>query len=131
MNLFLSICVGILILILVLWTIELFRSIQQAALRKAVDDVLDSNCVEHMICELEHVGEGQFTREEIWQRMATIWKEIQVFALASSPLGSLLLLLCGVLYLLVWLKTLLWPHGGDLRILLGAELFMLCQLKRG
>ncbi len=132
MTLFSIFAVASLTLLLVFWIIELFASLNRAAVPEDVDEVLGSNCVERVMQELEQVGEAQFTREEIWERMAWIWHEIRVFALASNRfLGHLLLFHCWLIYWLVWLKTLVWPHGGDLRILLGAELFLICQVKRG
>ncbi len=117
---------------LLFWTYELSGRIGRPTLRDEVDEILESNCVDQMMQELDQVGESQFTREEIWERMSWIWREIRVFAWASDGRScNLLLVPCGLLYALVWSKTLIWPHGGDLRILLGAELFMLCQMKRG
>lgn len=121
-----------LVVLIIFWMIELFASLNRAAVGDRVEEVLDSNCVEQMMQELERMGEGQYTRDEIWERMEWIWREIRVFALASNGfVGNLLLFQCRLIYCLVWLKTLVWPQGNDLRILLGAELFVLCQVKRG
>ncbi len=97
----------------------------------AVEEVLESTRVEHMLEELDNRTFESLPRWLIWKRMSWIWRETRILAMASAGLSSsFFLILFALLYGLVWIKSLISPNVQDLRILLGGEMFVLCQVRR-
>jgi len=95
---------------------------------ESLDDVMSNGDVEEMFEMLNSRNFPSMSRYEIWQRTACVWRETHILTADARGLATMFLLVFfSLLCLLLGLKTLLVPNSEDLRLLLGAELFILCQ----
>lgn len=94
---------------------------------KAVAEILkgSDNKVEAILADT-----GQdLSRKEIQEGMSLIYRESVLLAVGLGGFSAhVCLVLFNLLYALLWLKSWLWPNPKDLRLLLGGEMFIMCQL---
>ncbi len=95
---------------------------------ESLDEVMSNGDVEEMFDMLSQRSFPSMTRSQILQKTLCVWKETHILTADARGLATMFLLVFfSLLCLALGLKTLLVPNSEDLRLLLGAELFILCQ----
>lgn len=108
----------------VVW--QLMTGQYHAPLVRELDEIEASTENEKLLQEYAEGGLPDWDREGIRQRMGWIWKETRGWVYGSPrPVSLLSLGLFILLYQYVWLKTLFFPNSRDLRLLLGARVWIL------
>ena len=94
---------------------------------RAVAEILkgSDNKVESMMAE----SARNLSRREIRQGMSVIYRESVLLAVGLGGFSAhVCLVLFNLLFALLWLKSWVWSSPKDLRLLLGGEMFIMCQL---
>lgn len=101
---------------------------QEDDLEQAVAEILENS--EERVYLILAQSQRDLPRKQILSWMRAIYREAVLLAVALGGLPAhLLLLLFNALFLLLWFKLWFWPNPRDLRLLLGGEMFILCQLE--
>ena len=113
------------------WAWEAMTGTRHRGLVRELDEYKAARENERLLGEFFEEGLPELDRVGIWLRMTWVWKETRGWALrAGSPASVAGLALFSLLYVYVWLKTLVWPDSDDLRLLLGGRNSMLYLARR-
>ncbi len=94
---------------------------------RSVAEILkgSDNKVESMMAETAR----NLSRKEIRKGMRVIYRESVLLAVGLGGFAAhVCLVLFNLLFALLWLKSWIWASPKDLRLLLGGEMFIMCQL---
>ncbi len=103
---------------------------READFDEAITEILENS--ENRVQIILAQSAQPLSRPRIHEWMGAMYRETVLMAVGLGGFTAhISLVLFNVLIACLWLKTWVWPDPRDLRILLGGEMFILCQLKQG
>lgn len=121
-----SFLVGGVVFLIAVWLWEWMTGQQYEELVRDLDEHKAAKENERFLDEVSQQGLATLSRGEIWSRMTWLWQETRGWALRSGSVVSFACLgLFALLYVYVWLRTMIWPRAESIRLLISGRSLLL------